>query len=363
MDFVPLMDRFGEGGTALLGGAVLGAIFGIAMQRTAFCTRTAVIDLVRGRGLAMPAIWLLAFATAVVIVQTLLAMNMIAVGDSRYFATGQSLSGAAIGGALFGLGMILSRGCVSRLLVLSASGNLRAIYGVVIVALVSFATLYGFLSAPRESVGALMSSAAIGGNAVIDHTGGSNYNGAILAGLIALCAVVLAGFARVGALRFLGAVVIGGAVAGGWYFTATLSAQVFEPIAVDSMSFIRPLAQTTGYLFGAAEQPTFDLGLVGGTLAGALLAALVFGGFRVATFGEAGAPSVVRYTIGSALMGFGGVLAAGCTIGAGLTGGSVLAISALIAISAMAIAAALADIVVDGPVREKLGAAVPSLSR
>jgi uncharacterized membrane protein YedE/YeeE len=41
-------------------------------------------------------------------------------------------------------------------------------------------------------------------------------------------------------------------------------------------------------------------------------------------------------------MGFGGILAVGCTIGAGLTGGSVLAVSSLVGLASMMAGAALA---------------------
>ena len=349
MDFIPLMDRYGEAGTAILGGLALGAVFGIAVQRSGFCTRMAVVELSRRSGLRMAATWALGFAAALLAVQSMLALDVIAVGDSRYFATGQSLTGPLIGGALFGVGMMLTRGCVSRLLVLGAGGNMRAIYGLVVVALVSFATLYGFLAGLREPIAALANSGAIGGNQIVDHTGGGNFSGAIFAGFVALAALALAVRAKIGFWQAHGGIIVGATVAGGWYFTATLSTQVFEPIAVDSMSFIRPFAQTTGYLFGAADMPTFDLGLVAGAFFGGLVAALVFREFRIATFSEAGAPSFLRYTAGAVLMGFGGVLAAGCTIGAGLTGGSVLAASALIAIASMVVAGAVTDRLIDRP--------------
>ena len=47
-------------------------------------------------------------------------------------------------------------------------------------------------------------------------------------------------------------------------------------------------------------------------------------------------------------MGFGGILAVGCTIGAGFTGGSVLAVSSLLALISMMAGTALTDRLVDG---------------
>ena len=56
---------------------------------------------------------------------------------------------------------------------------------------------------------------------------------------------------------------------------------------------------------------------------------------------------MLRYTIGAVLMGFGGILAVGCTIGAGFTGGAVLAVSSLVGLAAMVVGAALADRFID----------------
>ena len=45
----------------------------------------------------------------------------------RQFSNRGSLSGAIIGGLIFGVGMALSRACSGRMLVLTGGGNLRAL--------------------------------------------------------------------------------------------------------------------------------------------------------------------------------------------------------------------------------------------
>ncbi|MBV5323804.1 MAG: YeeE/YedE family protein, partial [Rhodospirillaceae bacterium] len=69
---------------------------------------------------------MLAFSTAVVAIQLLILGHYVDLSSARQLAATGSLSGALIGGCLFGVGMILTRGCASRLLILSANGNLRA---------------------------------------------------------------------------------------------------------------------------------------------------------------------------------------------------------------------------------------------
>jgi len=97
-------------------------------------------------------VWLLAFATAVVAVQAMVLLGCLDVSSARQPATRGSLSGALIGGLLFGLGMVMTRGCASRLLVLSANGNLRALLSGLIFAVTAQASLGGVLAPWREAV-------------------------------------------------------------------------------------------------------------------------------------------------------------------------------------------------------------------
>lgn len=348
MDLVPAIDIIGESGTALAGGAVLGLLFGFFAQQTGFCTRSAVLDLTRRRGISALAIWFIGFAVAILGVQLLLVQGELDVSETRFFSTAQSLSGALVGGLVFGVGMVLARGCVSRLLVLGASGNLRAIFTILVTALVGLATYSGILVSLRDSIGGLWSTAAIGGNDLLAQAALPQSAGLWIGIVLSLGAVALAVMARLSVWNAVGAAVVGLTIVGGWYFTYTLSTQVFEPTQAESLSFLRPLATTSALAGGASSFFGLDQGLLLGTILGAFAAALVLRRFSVVGFSEAGSPSIVRYAAGGVLMGFGGILAVGCTIGAGLTGGSVLAISSLIGLAAMVVGAAVADRLVDG---------------
>ncbi|MEF2552817.1 YeeE/YedE family protein [Aurantimonas sp. A2-1-M11] len=347
MDFVPLIDLIGEDATALAGGAVVGGLFGVFAQRSALCTRSAVLDVTRGRDLSALAVWAGGFAAAVLGIQLLLNYGYVDVRDTRFFSTAQSLSGAIIGGLVFGLGMVLSRGCVSRMIVLAASGNLRALHTALVIAVVGLATYSGVLVPLRDAAGGLWSTAAIGGNDLLAQAGFGQQAGIVIGAALAGAALAVALMSKVSAWRFLGGVGVGASVVAGWYFTYTLSLQVFEPIQAESLSYIRPLATTGGLVADMGGVFGLDQGVLAGTLIGAFLAAVLSGNFRIATFSEPGTPPILRYTIGAALMGFGGILAVGCTIGAGFTGGAVLAVSSLVGLASMVVGAAVADRIID----------------
>ena len=135
-----------------VGGAVVGLFFGFFAQRSRFCLRAAVIDVWRGHFGERLSVWLLAFATAVVAVQALTLAGWLDASGARQLSNRGSLSGALVGGTLFGIGMVMTRGCASRLLILSANGNLRALLSGLVFAVTAQAALGGILEPWRTEV-------------------------------------------------------------------------------------------------------------------------------------------------------------------------------------------------------------------
>jgi len=82
--------------------------------------------------------------------------------------------------------------------------------------------------------------------------------------------------------------------------------------------------------------------VIGGALLGALASALLGGRFTWVSFGSPGETG--RYMTGGALMGFGGVLAGGCTVGAGLAGVPTLSFAAILALASIAAGGVLANL-------------------
>ncbi len=352
MDLVWLIDWVDEPLAKLVVGLAIGAAFGILAQRSAFCTRSAVIELFSGTiGRQLP-LWLAAFATAIAGMQFLIHSGAIDVSETRFFSSPQSLSGAIVGGGLFGLGMILARGCASRLLVLGAGGNLRALFSVVLLAATVFAALEGPLAPMRSAIASSWNTGAIGGNDLLLSVGATSFV-AVAVALAGLLAGLLFAIRRQLPVSYIvGGLAIGALIPAAWYLSWSLSTQVFDPFQPDGLSFIRPFSGSIELLASGGSQDLFsiDVGLVGGAIAGAFVAAILFGDFKVQTFKTAGSAPIWRYATGALLMGFGGVLAAGCTIGAGFTGGSVLAISSLLSLSSMILAAGISHRLMDARV-------------
>jgi uncharacterized membrane protein YedE/YeeE len=241
------------------------------------------------------------------------------------------------GGLLFGAGMVLTRGCVSRLTVLLGGGNLRALSVLLVFAVTAHAAMKGALAPVAVALGGL--TLPLGDAAALSALPG----GGLLWGAVLAAAALAAAF-RSGArpVHLALAVLIGLLVPAGWAGTGFVLYDDFDPIAMQSLSFTGPFADTLFWGVAATSIPAnFGVGLIGGTLAGAFAAALGTSRFRWQSF-ESPAQTG-RYMAGGALMGVGGALAGGCTVGAGLAGVPTLGASALLALAAIAAGAMLTD--------------------
>lgn len=352
MDLQPLMDWIGDAAAIALVGLIVGVLFGAAAQRSRFCLRAATVEFARGRLGPRLAVWLLTFATAVFWTQAADWAGWIDLGDTRLLASPGSISGAVIGGLLFGIGMVLDRGCSSRLLVLAATGNLRALVSGLVFAVVAQMSLHGWLAPLREALARLWVTPGGANVQILDAFGLPDGTGLALGLAFALIALALAWKNRVSGGTLVMASGVGFTVALAWALTSLVSRMSFDPVAVESITFTGPSADTLMYLLTTDAALDFDVGLVPGVFLGAFLAAAW--SRELALQGFEGGASTRRYLIGAALMGFGGMLAGGCAVGAGVTGGSAFALTAWITLTAMWVGAMATDALV-----ERRGEAAP----
>jgi uncharacterized protein len=337
MDLAGIVDSIGEANAIGLAGLVVGLVFGIAAQRSQFCLRAAAVEFASGSIGQKVTIWFLTFATALVWVQGAQMLGLINLTEARILAVPGSLSGAILGGAMFGVGMVLARGCSGRLLVLAATGNMRALLSGLVFAVVAQMSLSGFAAPLRAELAGLWVTPDGRNLQMLDWARLPDWTGLALGLGFTALALWSAWRNRVGLrVLFMGAGV-GFAVALGWFLTYALSQVSFDPVTIESATFTGPSADTLMFFLTAEPVLDFDVGLVPGVFIGAFLAAAWAGELKLQGF--EGAASMRRYLTGAALMGFGGMLAGGCAIGNGVTGASTFALTAWMALTAMWIAA------------------------
>lgn len=311
----------------LIAGLVLGLVFGIAAQISRFCLRRAVAGDAEERGSAA-AVWVTGFATAILGFAIAQASGLIALEDHRFLSTSLPVAAILIGGLAFGAGMVLTRGCVSRLTVLSATGNLRALTVLLVFAVTAHAALKGVLAPVRTSLGSVTTDLPIGSLADLP----------LGIPALAAAALVLAALfilrARPSVLHVALGAVVGLVAVGAWMATSTLFFDDFDPLPVQSAAFTLPWSDSLFWVIASSAIPAgFGVGFIGGVLGGSFLSAATRGEVQLQSFTSA--TETLRYVAGGLLMGLGGVLAGGCTVGAGLSGSATGSIAALLALAAI----------------------------
>ncbi|HEY0721485.1 MAG TPA: YeeE/YedE family protein [Gammaproteobacteria bacterium] len=380
-----VFESFSEAQSLLLWAAfAIALVMGAVVNKTNFCTMGAVSDWVNMGDTGRLRAWLFAIAVALLGVTLLEKLGMVNVSQSFPPYRGGSLAWVEhlLGGVLFGVGMTLASGCGNKTLIRIGGGNFKSILVLAIIATIAYFmtnplpgsdnTLYSLLFYGWTNPLAINMGTAQDLGSVL---GGDNADTARLVIGVVLALGLIAFAFKSASFRgsfdhILGGLVVGLAVVALWYVssnvavtipdeetTYTLSQYYGEwdmlaeseegkpaagaPLAAQSFTFINPMGQTLGYVAGGFSASLLTVGIMAlfGVIAGSLLWSILSRSFRIEWFSSVG--DFVNHTIGAILMGFGGVLAMGCTIGQGITGVSTLAIGSIITFAAIVTGSAL----------------------
>lgn len=324
----------------------IGVALGALMQRSHFCTMGAIADAYNFGGWERARMWALALGTAIIGTQILAAQGVIDLSKSIY--TGGKLIWLAyiLGGALFGFGMVLAGGCSSKTLLRIGSGSLKGVVVFIVMGLTAYMTLRGVLGVVRvnwiEPAVIALPAQDLPRLLGISHW----LAGGVVGGALLVWALIkpegrsasnLAVGLGVGAL-----VVTGWVVSGHLGYVADHPETLQEAFLatnsgrMESLSFVAPSAYWLDYgvLFSDKSKfASFSMMTSLGVVLGALWVSLASKTFRWEGFTSA--RDLAQHLVGAALMGFGGVLAVGCTLGQGLSGASTLALGSFITLAAI----------------------------
>lgn len=333
----------------------LSLVFGAIAQRTHFCTMGAVSDVVNMGDWTRMRQWGLAIGVAMIGFAALAYGGLIDPTKTLYSSTRWLWLSAAVGGALFGFGMVLASGCGSKTLVRVGGGSLKSLIVFIVMGLAAFATLKGIAAVLRVATvdkvavdmafGVSLSqwaAAALGVKPVLAGL----VLGVVLGGSLVLWALLRRDFRT--ADNLLAGVGIGAVIVATWWVSGSLGHVSEHPETLqeaflatnsgraESLSFVAPLAYTLDWLmFFSDKSKVLTLGIVSvaGVVAGSAVYAAASRTFRWEAFG--GVEDVANHLVGAAFMGVGGVTAMGCTVGQGLSGISTLSATSFVAIAAI----------------------------
>lgn len=334
-------------------------IFGAIGQKTHFCTMGAVSDIVNMSEWSRMRMWLLAIGVAILGAGALHATGQIDLGKSIYRTPTFTWLSYIIGGACFGVGMVLASGCGSKTLIRIGSGNLKSVVVFIVLGLVAYMTMRGVLGVFRVNVLE---------KAVITFPGGQDIPALLVgAGLDARTAFMLAvlgiggGLTAIALLKrdfwtldnLLGGLGTGLAVVAAWYVSGQLGYLAEHPETLEeaflatnsgrmeSLSFVAPVAFSLDLLIlwsDTSRKMSFGIAAALGVIAGSFAWSMLTRSFRWEGF--VSIEDTASHLIGAALMGFGGVVAMGCTVGQGISGFSTLALGSIVTFLSIVLAAA-----------------------
>ena len=329
---------------------LIGIVFGAVGNKTNFCTMGAVSDWVNMGDKNRLRAWLLAIGLAIVLSQVLQSRGLVDLSQAIYLTTNFGWLGYILGGFLFGVGMTLASGCGQRTLVRVGGGNLKSLVVLLFLGLTAYMTMRGLLAlvrvnvievtnvsleAPSQGIDTLI--AAVFG---IDNSTIVTWAATVIIGCgMILYAMISRDFRR-SFDNLLAGIVIGLIIPAGWYVTGVIGFDDFEPVRLESYTFIAPAAESLQYLMTfTGSTISFGVSAVFGVVLGSFLYVILTGKFRLEYF--VGRDDMLRHIFGGILMGFGGVLALGCTVGQGITGMSTLALGSLMALVSIVFGSAL----------------------
>lgn len=336
-----LREDYGTATLVVWGAFGIGILFGVIAEFSRYCARAALAEWAPGdersagaaNGHPRSKQYLTAVLVALAGTQLLFVSQNIDLAQSIYWSVPIRPLALLAGGLLFGAGMVLAGGCVSRLLVLAASGNGRSIVTLLVTGIAGYATLRGILSYPRIWLETAWSLEATPAQVFESGTESPLLIAAAMAVTLAILLALL--IRRSGMKGIATGAAVGLVVVAGWAVTGIVGADDFEPTQLASLSFVAPVGETIQFLMiFTGDTIRFSVALLGGVLAGAFASALV--GRRFHFKGFTSERSLVRYIAGGLLMGFGGVTALGCSVGQGLSGISTASLSSVIAVLAIA---------------------------
>jgi len=351
---------------------IISVILGFIVNKTNFCTMGAVSDMVNMNDYSRFRAWLLAIAVALVGVSVLEYMGTVNVTDSfpPYRSSQLIWIENILGGFMFGIGMTFASGCGNKTLIRIGGGNIKSILVFIIIAIIAYYMTTPFPSSDKTLYSVLFYdwvnplAISLDTNQDIGAMLGGADNTQIMRLVVGL--VVAAGMLfyifkatdfRGSKDNILAGVVIGLIILTAWYTSSNIIINAddsnysmseyyaeWDMLADDdagkpatgrtlnpqSFTFINPIGQTYGYIKDGLDSALLTFGLISviGVILGSLLWALISRSFRVEWFVDT--RDFINHTIGGILMGFGGVLALGCTIGQGITGMSTLALGSIL---------------------------------
>lgn len=332
-----MLEGMSDAAIVALIGFAGGALLGLAARLGRFCTLGAIEDFMYQNSDIRLRMWGLAIGIAGLATFALVLAGLFDPAQTGYYRAGFSPLAHIIGGLLFGYGMSLAGNCGFGALARVGGGDLRSFVIVLVMGVAAYAMLSGPLAAARVD---LMEASSLATEKRSYPELLAQFTdlptavwGLLISGLIVLFALSSRAFLSRPSSLFW-SMIVGLAITTGWAGTKWIADTGFNAQPIVSHTFTAPIGETMLFLMtSSAGGLSFGVGSVFGVLSGAFCGSLIKGHFRWEACEDP--RELKRQFLGAVLMGFGAVIATGCTIGQGISAFSVLAFGAPLTFAAI----------------------------
>jgi len=345
-------------------------LLGYLSQSTHFCTMGALADVYSFGSWVRASQVLAAMAVSILGFSILVAGGYLTPEKTLYATTKFFWLSNAIGGTLFGVGMVLASGCGNKTLIRMGTGNLKSWVVFVFMGFAALATLKGVTAVFRvnvlETFYLLVPQGADLGHLLPVFSEEPARNQSALGFLLGLALLVFSWFswgfnqtqpsAWATRLKDLWpGVAVGLMVSSAWFLSAHVGHVLENPLTleevylasssgkIEALTFVSPMAYLIEWLIYFSDQSkvlNYACVCALGVLSGAFACALKNKKLRWEGF--SGVQDVAFHLSGALMMGVGGVVAMGCTFGQGLSSLSTLSLNAFEVIAFIVLGAQMA---------------------
>ena len=362
---LPILGEIGEIEALFLAIFLVSIFFGAVARKTDFCPLGGIADVVHSGNTGRLSMYFFAIAIAILGVTVSEALEVFSADGTRppYRMSQFRWPAYLVGGAFFGIGMTLCRGCGMKNILNLGGGNLKAIVAILGMGGAAVLMLYveGFFNdyflswvlpaSPNLDDYGLTHQDL--GTVIGSFLGIEVSTMRIIIGLLLSLAIMSLVFRSKDFMarrdNWVGGFIIGALIVSAYILSggplgelaneaSDFSDMPQNGMGTQSYTFIRPMGDLL-YIASNPEWYVLTFGLVAflGVGAGSVLISIAIGRFKIVWFDSIG--EALRYAVGGVMVGIGGILGMGCTLGQGIAGTSTLSLGSFVDLIALMLGA------------------------